>query len=61
MVTKSDIEAWISANGDFPAGACVAMNSGWAAKVGDPSFRNAPDGNFAFPGFAKEERTCSRR
>ena len=30
------------------------MNSGWAAKVGDPSFRNTPDGNFAFPGFAKE-------
>ena len=54
MVTKSDIEAWISANGDIPPGACVAMNSGWAAKVGDPSFRNTPDGNFAFPGFAKE-------
>ena len=54
MVTKSDIEAWVSANGEIPKGACVAMNSGWAAKVGDPSFRNLPDGSFAFPGFAKE-------
>ena len=54
MLTKSDIEAWVSANGDIPKGACVAMNSGWAAKVGDPSYRNTPDGNFAFPGFAKE-------
>ena len=54
MVTKADIEAWVSANGEIPKGACVAMNSGWAAKVGDPSFRNLPDGSFAFPGFAKE-------
>lgn len=54
MVAKADIEAWISANGEIPKGACVAMNSGWAAKVGDPSYRNLPDGNFAFPGFARE-------
>lgn len=54
MVTKADIEAWVSANGEIPKGACVAMNSGWAAKVADPSFRNLPDGSFAFPGFAKE-------
>lgn len=54
MVMKADIEAWVSANGAIPNGACVAMNSGWAAKVADPSYRNTPDGNFAFPGFAKE-------
>ena len=54
MVMKADIEAWVSANGEIPKGACVAMNSGWAAKVGDASYRNTPDGNFAFPGFAKE-------
>lgn len=54
MVTKADIEAWVSANGEIPKGACVAMNSGWAAKLGDPSFRNLPDGSFAFPGFSKE-------
>lgn len=54
MVTREDIDAWISANGEIPAGACVAMHSGWAAKVGDPSFRNTPEGAFAFPGFSKE-------
>ncbi len=54
MVTAEDVEAWISANGDIPAGSCVAMMSGWAAKVGDPSFRNTPDGTLAFPGFARE-------
>ena len=48
-----DIEAWISANGDIPAGACVAMLSGWADKVGDASYRNDADGNFAFPGFSR--------
>lgn len=54
MVSKADIEAWVSANGEIPKGACVAMNSGWAAKVADPSYRNLPDGNFAFPGFGKD-------
>lgn len=54
MVMREDIDAWISANGAIPAGACVAMHSGWAAKVGDPSFRNTPEGAFAFPGFSKE-------
>lgn len=53
MLEAEDIEAWISANGDIPAGACVALSSGWAEKVGDPSFRNDAEGNFAFPGFAK--------
>ncbi len=52
MLEAGDVEAWISANGDIPAGACVAMNSGWGAKMGTPEFRNTPDGNFAFPGFA---------
>ena len=53
MVEPADIEAWVSANGDIPAGACVAMHSGWAAKVADPLYRNTPDGKFAFPGFSK--------
>lgn len=53
MVEAEDIEAWISANGEIPEGALIAMHSGWAAKVGDPSFRNTPDGSFAFPGFGK--------
>lgn len=54
MVAAEDIEAWISAHGDIPAGACVAMYSGWAAKLGNPSFRNTPDGALAFPGFGKD-------
>jgi kynurenine formamidase len=53
MVMAEDIEAWISANGEIPAGACVAMHSGWAAKVGEEAYRNTPDGTFAFPGFSK--------
>lgn len=51
MVEAEDIEAWVSANGAIPAGACVAMNSGWAAKLALPEFRMR-DGKFAFPGFA---------
>ena len=53
MVEAADVEAWIAANGEIPAGACVAMNSGWGAKVATPEFRNTPDGKFAFPGFGK--------
>jgi kynurenine formamidase len=52
-VDPEDIEAWVSANGEIPAGACVAMHSGWAAKVGTPEFRTNADGAFAFPGFSK--------
>jgi kynurenine formamidase len=53
MVMPEDVEAWVSANGEIPAGALVAMNSGWATKVGDAAFRNTPDGKLAFPGFSK--------
>lgn len=53
MVEPEDIEAWISDNGDLPEGALVAMNSGWADKLGGEEYRNTPDGNFAFPGFSK--------
>ena len=53
MVLPEDIEAWVSANGDIPAGALVAMNSGWSPKVGEADYRNAPDGALAFPGFSK--------
>ena len=52
-VDPEDIEAWVSAHGDIPEGACVAMHSGWAAKVGEAAYRNDPDGNFAFPGFSR--------
>ncbi|TDH38583.1 cyclase family protein [Pseudohoeflea suaedae] len=53
MVEPQDIEAYVSANGDIPQGACVAMNSGWEAKLGTESYRTDAEGNFAFPGFSK--------
>ncbi|WP_107976801.1 cyclase family protein [Allosediminivita pacifica] len=53
MLEPEDIEAFVSANGDIPQGACVAMNSGWADKLGTEGYRNDADGNFTFPGFSK--------
>ncbi|MCB5203785.1 cyclase family protein [Neorhizobium sp. T786] len=52
-VEAVDIERWISANGDIPAGAIVALRSGWGTKVQGPAFRNDEAGKFAFPGFGK--------
>lgn len=52
QVTPNDLQAWIDANGDIPDRACVAMNSGWASKVGSDGYRNADgDGGLHFPGF----------
>ena len=52
QVTPDDIKAWIAANGDLPAGCCVAMNSGWDKLVADAKFRSADDkGVMHFPGF----------
>ena len=52
-VDPEDIEAWVSANGEIPAGALVAMHSGWAEKVGTGEYRTNAEGNFAFPGFSQ--------
>ena len=55
QVTPDDLEAWISANGPIPDGACVAMHSGWGAKSATPDFRNADaEGKMHFPGFHVE-------
>ena len=55
QVTPDDLKAWIAANGDIPDGACVAMYSGWAAKVGGDGFRNVGDDEkMHFPGFHVE-------
>lgn len=55
QVTPEDIRGWISRNGAIPPGACVAMNSGWAAHVDSPMFRNADsEGKMHFPGFHVE-------
>ena len=52
QVTPDDLAAWISANGEIPEGAAVAMNSGWSDKVATDEFRNADaDGGLHFPGF----------
>jgi kynurenine formamidase len=53
-VTAADIELWVSRHGEIPRGACVVMYSGWASKVGHPSYRNDDDGKLAFPGFSQE-------
>ncbi|MEO1314292.1 MAG: cyclase family protein [Pseudomonadota bacterium] len=50
QVTPEDIRNWIEIYGAIPEGACVAMHSGWAEKVGDPSFRGDESG-LHFPGF----------
>jgi len=57
QVTPDDLRAWIGRNGPIPDGACVAMNSGWAAKVGTEAFRGADSarpGTLHFPGFHVE-------
>ncbi len=55
QVTPEDIKAWMSANGEIPENACVAMHSGWGAKTGGDGFRNADgEGVMHFPGFHVE-------
>jgi kynurenine formamidase len=54
QVTPDDLSAWIAANGDIPDGACVAMHSGWAAKVGTDGFRNFDGTAQHYPGFHLE-------
>ena len=54
-----DLLAWEDANGPLPAGAFVAMNSGWAPRIDDPaSFINQDDeGVLHFPGFHPDTTT----
>lgn len=56
QLTPDDVTAWESANGEIPANAFVAMNSGWAAKIDDPeAFVNLDaDGVQHYPGFHPE-------
>lgn len=55
QVTPDDIRAWIARNGEIPAHACIAMNSGWAAKLHTEAYRNlGDDGVMHFPGFHSE-------
>lgn len=55
QVTPDDIAAWEAEFGPLPAGAIVAMLSGWDAHVTGDKFRNADaDGVMHFPGFHSE-------
>lgn len=55
QLMPEDIGAWIAANGPLPENCCVAMHSGWGAKVASDGFRNAdPEGAMHFPGFHPE-------
>lgn len=55
MLTPDDVAAWISAHGELPPRACVALHSGWARHLDTPRFRNADaDGAMHFPGFHPE-------
>ena len=55
QLTLDDLAAWEADHGELPAGAIVAMNSGWADHLYSEKFRNAdPDGVMHFPGFHAE-------
>jgi kynurenine formamidase len=56
QMTPDDVLAWEGANGPLPAGAFVAMHSGWDARVLDPAaFLNADsEGGLHFPGIHPE-------
>ncbi len=53
-VTPDDLQAWIDANGEIPDGACVALYSGWAGKVGTDAFRGFDGEMQHYPGFHVE-------
>ena len=54
QVTPEDLKAWMASHGDIPKNACVAMYSGWGAKVGGDGFRNFDGEKMHFPGFHVE-------
>lgn len=50
--TPEDVAEHERRHGAIPAGACVALNSGWDSRAGGAAFRNADGGNvMRFPGF----------
>lgn len=53
QVMPDDVLAWEAEHGALPAGAFVAMNSGWSARIDDPeAFINMGDDDaLHFPGF----------
>ena len=59
QLMPDDIFAWEAQHGPLPAGAFVAMNSGWASKINDPDeFLNLDaDGRPHFPGIHPDAAT----
>jgi len=55
QLSPDDLAAWEAKHGEIPEGACIAMNSGWAAKAPGDGFANRDDeGVMHFPGFHVE-------
>lgn len=55
QLTPDDVKAFEAAHGPIPAGACVALRSGWDRHLADAKYRNADDaGVMHFPGFHPE-------
>jgi kynurenine formamidase len=55
VVTADDLMRFERKHGRIPKGALVAMDSGWAAKVGDEAaFKGGPAGDYHFPGFGAD-------
>ena len=56
VATVADLRAFERRHGRIPRNAVVLLDSGWAAKVGDPAAYRNPDagGTLHFPGFGAE-------
>jgi kynurenine formamidase len=55
VVTADDLRNFERRHGRIPHGALVAMDSGWASKIGDEAaFKGGPAGDYHFPGFGDE-------
>jgi kynurenine formamidase len=55
VVSAGDLRRFERRHGRIPNGALVAMDSGWAKKIGDDAaFKGGPAGDYHFPGFGDE-------
>lgn len=54
QLTPDDIRAWVAAHGPIPAGACVALHSGWTRYLGTDRFRGFDGEKQHYPGFHVE-------
>jgi kynurenine formamidase len=55
VVNAEDLRRFERRHGRIPDGALVAMDSGWARKIGDEAaYKGGPAGDYHFPGFGDE-------